>query len=254
MNNFFLTVVIPCYNEERNIRLGALENVYAYLNRQKYRWEVILVDDGSTDDSLKLLKKFILGKTDFKLLKNKHQGKAAAVTSGVLQAKGEIILFTDMDQATPLSEIEKLLPYFKKNYQIVIGSRNSTRRGAPLSRIAMAKGFMYLRNLILNLGIRDTQCGFKTFKKEAALAIFPHLKVFSLKRFAMGSTVTAGFDIEVLYLGKLLKYRIAEVPVEWHYQETRNVSPVKDSFESLIDLLRIRYYSLKGIYQNEIHG
>lgn len=254
MNNFFLTVVIPCYNEERNIRLGALENVYSYLNKQKYTWEVILVDDGSSDESLKLLKKFILGKINFRLIKKRHQGKAAAVTSGVLQAKGDIILFTDMDQATPLAEIEKLLPYYQKNYSIVIGSRSSRRRGAPLLRIAMAKGFIYLRNLILKLGIKDTQCGFKSFKKETALTIFPQLLVFNSNRIASGSTVTAGFDIEVLYLAKLLKYKIAEVPVEWHYQETRNVSPLKDSIESLIDLLRIRYYSLTGIYQKIIHA
>ena len=213
-----------------------------------------MVDDGSSDESHKLLKNFIINKKNFRLIKNKHQGKAAAVTSGVLKSNGEIILFSDLDQATPLSEIERILPYFNKGYQVVIGSRNNRRRGAPILRRAMAKGFMILRNLILNLGIKDTQCGFKAFKKEAALSIFPHLTVFSLKRFAKGSTVTAGFDIEVLYLAKLLKYKIAEVPVEWHYQETRNVSPIKDSLESLIDLLRIKHNSLTGLYQKIIHA
>ncbi|OGG02332.1 hypothetical protein A2W14_03925 [Candidatus Gottesmanbacteria bacterium RBG_16_37_8] len=249
MTEIYLSVVIPCYNEERNIRLGALENVSSYLNRQKYNWEVILVDDGSTDDSHKLLLKFVKDKKKFKLLRKKHQGKAAAVITGVLKSQGKIILFTDLDQAAPLSEVEKLLHYFNKGFQIVIGSRNSIRLGAPLLRKAMAKGFMVARNLILNLGIKDTQCGFKAFQRNAALKIFPKLKVFNLHRHASGSTVTAGFDIELLYIAKLLDFKIAEVPVEWHYQETRHINPVKDSLESLLDLVKIRINSLTGQYQ-----
>lgn len=252
MNKIYLSVVVPCYNEERNIRLGALENVTSYLNHQKYKWEVILVDDGSTDDSLKLMKKFIEAKKGFRLLKNKHQGKAAAVTTGVISSLGEIVLFSDLDQATPLSEFEKLLPFLNRGFQLVIGSRNNRRKGAPILRRAMAKGFMLLRNLILNLGIKDTQCGFKAFTKSAAKTIFPKLKVFNSKRKASGSTVTAGFDIEILYLAKISGFKIAEVPVEWHYQETRNVNPVKDSLESAIDLIRIRINSFMGLYQETI--
>lgn len=248
----YLSVVIPCYNEERNLRLGALEKVASYLSRQKYSWEVVLVDDGSTDESQKLIKKFIEGKKRFRLLRKKHQGKAAAVTSGVLSALADIILFSDLDQATPLSEVEKILPYFDRGYQVVIGSRNNRRQGAPFFRLAMAKGFMFLRNMILDLGIKDTQCGFKAFQRYAALSIFPKLKVFNLKRDALGSTVTAGFDIEVLYIAKLIGFKITEVPVEWHYQETRNVSPIKDSLESLLDLIRIRIKSLRGQYNKAI--
>ena len=249
MIKIFLSVVIPCYNEERNLRLGALENVVSFLAKQKYVWEVILVDDGSSDESPKLLRKFIKENKRFRLIVNKHQGKAAAVTSGVLASHGEIILFSDLDQATPLSEIERLIPFFNKGYDLVIGSRNSRRRGAPFLRLAMAKGFMSLRNLILNLGIKDTQCGFKAFRRNAALKIFPHLQVFNHRRVASGSTVTAGFDIEVLYLAKLSGLRIIEVPVEWHYQETRNVNPIKDSLESLFDLIKIKQHSLSGKYQ-----
>jgi len=249
MSKIFLSVVIPCYNEERNLRLGALENVASFLIKQEYNWEVIVVDDGSTDESIKLLKKTIQGKKGFRIIRNKHQGKAVAVTCGVLASRGEIILFSDLDQATPLSEIDRLLPYFKKDFDLVIGSRNSQRRGAPFLRLAMAKGFMILRNLILDLGFKDTQCGFKAFRRKAALKIFPHLQVFNRKRSASGSTVTAGFDIEVLYLAKVLSFKIAEVPVEWHYQETRNVNPVKDSLESLFDLIRIKLHSRSGKYK-----
>jgi len=249
MAEFYLSVVIPCYNEERNIRLGALEQVASYLNRQKYSWQVILVDDGSTDESFKLLFKFVRSNKKFSLIRNKHQGKAVAVMTGILKARGEIILFSDLDQAAPLSEIEKILPYFRKGFQIVIGSRNSIRRGAPWTRIAMAKGFMILRNLILNLEITDTQCGFKAFNNDVAGSVFPRLKVFNLKRRAQGSTVSAGFDIEFLYIAKNLGYRIAEVPVDWHYQETRHINPFKDSLESLQDLIRIRINCLTGIYK-----
>ena len=248
VDDIFLTIVIPCYNEERNIRLGALENVSSYLRRQKYPAEVIIVDDGSNDDSSALLKKISAENNNFIYLKKRHQGKAAAVTAGVLKARGRYILFSDLDQATPINQLEKLYPYFDKGYEVIIGSRNNERKGAPILRQAMAKGFMFLRNLILNLDIRDTQCGFKAFTRAAALDLFPKLKVFDLRRKASGSTVTAGFDIELLYLAKKKGFRIAEVPVEWHYQETRNVNPFKDSLETLADLLRIKLNSALGKY------
>ncbi len=244
----FLSVIIPCYNEERNIRLGALESVSHFLRKRNFSYEVILVDDGSIDDSISLIKSFIKDHKKFSLLRKKHQGKAAAVTAGVLHAKGKVILFSDLDQATPISQINSLLPYFEKKIDIVIGSRKDKRKGAPIFRLAMARGFVFLRNFILNLGISDTQCGFKAFSRKAALDIFPRLQVFSLKRRVSGSTVTAGFDVEVLYLAKLLGYKIIEVPVEWHYQETRHINPIKDSIESFLDLLRIRWNSINGTY------
>ncbi len=249
MKNIDLSVVVPCYNEERNIRLGALENVAHFLKKKSLKYEVILVDDGSTDESLSLIEDFIAEHKGFTLLSCQHQGKAATVTNGVLNSSGKIILFSDLDQATPINQIDILLPWFDKKFDVVIGSRNSERKGAPLFRLAMARGFVILRNLILNLGISDTQCGFKAFTRIAAFDIFPKLKVFHLKRTGSGSTVTAGFDVEVLYLAKLQGYKIAEVPVEWHYQETRHVNPFKDSWESLLDLVRIRWNSIRGKYK-----
>lgn len=248
MKNIYLSVVIPCYNEERNIRLGALENVAHYLDKKKWQYEVIIVDDGSTDESSYLVKQFIRDHPKFKLLQCSHEGKAGALINGVLAASGEIILFSDLDQATPIYELDALIPYFKKGFQVVIGSRNNKRKGAPLFRLAMARGFMILRNIILNLGIADTQCGFKAFTKEAAFGLFSRLKFFWKKRQVKGSTVTAGFDVELLYLAKILGLKIAEVPVEWHYQETRHINPFKDSWEGFWDLLKIRWNSLRGVY------
>ncbi|OGG26654.1 hypothetical protein A2960_00585 [Candidatus Gottesmanbacteria bacterium RIFCSPLOWO2_01_FULL_39_12b] len=250
MNNIYLSVIIPCYNEERNIRLGALENVAHFLNKKIFPWEVLIVDDGSQDESPDLIKKFINEHSNFKLYTIKHQGKASAVVAGVENVSGEYILFTDLDQATPLNQIDVLLPWFNKGYDLIIGSRNNKRRGAPFLRVAMARGFMWLRNIILNLGIRDTQCGFKAFTKVAANKIFPRLKVFGLNRKVHGSTVTAGFDVELLFVAKKLGFKIVEIPVEWHYQETRHINAVRDSWEGLLDLVKIRLNSMLGVYEN----
>lgn len=246
-----LSIVIPCYNEERNLRLGVLEKVYDYLSKNNFSREVLIVDDGSTDASVEIIKKFISRHNGFSLLSKEHQGKAAAVKTGIMNASGEIVLFTDLDQATPIDQLEKLTPWFHKGYDIVIGSRNSTRQGAPILRLAMARGFMILRNILLNLGINDTQCGFKAFRNQVAKDIFKALKMHTGHENVKGSTVTAGFDVELLFIARRLGYKIKEVPVEWHYQETRNVNPWKDSLYGLYDLIKIRINEMKGLYNNK---
>lgn len=249
MNNIYLSVVIPCYNEEKNLELGMLGKVADYLEKQKYVWEVIIVDDGSIDNSGNLVSKFIKNHPGFSLKRNPHQGKAATVISGMLKASGQYILFSDLDQSTPIEEIEKILPWFKKDYDVVIGSRSSERKGAPLTRRMIALGFMILRTLILGLsGIVDTQCGFKAFKKEIAKELFGKLKLYGKKKLISEAMVTAGFDIEVLFLAKKLNYKIKEVPVNWHYVDTRRVSPIKDSWRGFWDLVKIRLNDLRGKY------
>lgn len=245
----YLSIVIPAYNEETNIRLGTLEKVAAYLSKQTYSWEVIVVDDGSSDGTSKLLDQFAATNSGFRVMHNSHQGKAGTVISGMLSGTGEIILFSDLDQATPLMELDKLLPWFAKGYDIVIGSRSGRREGAPLTRRVMARGFMLLRSYILGLhNIVDTQCGFKAFRGPVARDIFGRLRLYSNKHQVSGSSVTAGFDIEVLFLGRKLKYKIKEVSVEWHYVETRRVSPLRDSWLGLLDILTIRLMAWQGRY------
>ncbi len=129
----FLSVVIPAYNEETNIRLGTLDKVSRYLERQTYSWEVIIVDDGSTDGTSELLTIFSKTNRGFRIIQKPHQGKAATVIGGILAARGEIVLFTDLDQATPITQIERVLSWFDKGLDIVIGSRNTKREGAPLA-------------------------------------------------------------------------------------------------------------------------
>lgn len=251
MNDIYLSVVIPSYNEIANLRKGVLDRVDHFLSKQEYKSEVIVVDDGSTDGSAEFVEKFSKENSRFKLAKGSHAGKAGAVSTGMLKAEGEYVLFTDMDQATPIEELNKLLPFIDK-FDIVIGSRNATRKGAPWTRALMGKGMIVLRTLIVGLrGINDTQCGFKLFKKDVSDKLFQKLEQFhSGYKKISGSSVKAGFDVELLLLAKKLGFTIKEVPVDWLYMESRRVSPVKDSVEALEDLVKIRINDFKGKYKN----
>lgn len=248
----YLSIVIPAYNEETNIRLGALDKVSLYLEKQAYTWEVIVVNDGSDDATSQVVEEFILVNKGFWLIDNPHRGKAATVISGINQARGEIVLFTDLDQATPLKEVEKVLPHFEKGADVVIGSREGRRTGAPLTRKIMGRGYMMLRSVILGLAhITDTQCGFKAFRRSVAVDIFKRLRLYGNTQIICGSKVTAGFDIEVLFIARKLGYKIVEVPVEWHYVETRRVNPLKDSWEGFMDIIKIRLNAWRGEYSTD---
>lgn len=251
----FLSVVIPAYNEETSIKNGSLLDVWSFLKKQKYDWEVIVVDDASTDNTLSLSKDFAKTHIGVRVLEEPHRGKGGSVIAGVLKATGDVVIFTDMDQATPIAEIEKFVPKFEEGYDIVIGSR-SGRKGAPIIRKLMAYGFSILRTMILRLPYKDTQCGFKAFKKEASEKIFSKMKIFtpiksglSEKSKAKGAAVSAGFDLEVLYLARKLGFKVAEVPVNWYHKETERINPIKDSFEGLRDLLKVRINALEGKYK-----
>lgn len=244
----FLSVVIPAYNEEHNLHSGVLGAVFDYLKNQDYSWEVLIVNDGSTDSTLELIKKNLPKHPGIKLMDEPHRGKGGTVIAGMLAAKGENILFTDMDQATPLDQLEKLLPKLNEGYDIAIGSRTG-REGAPLVRQIMARGFSLLRAIVLQLPYKDTQCGFKLFKKEAARRIFERMKIFNDKKLTEGAAVTAGFDLEILYLARKLKFKVAEVPVLWHHKEGTRVNPIKDSWDGLRDLFKVRINALMGKYK-----
>lgn len=234
-----------------NLRKGVLDKIDYYLLRQKYSYEVLIVDDGSDDGSAEFAEKFSKENNHFRVLKNNHLGKAGAVGSGMLAAKGEIRLFTDMDQATPIEEVEKLLPHFNKGFDIVIGSRNTTRKGSPLTRRIMSRSMIVLRKMLVGLyELGDTQCGFKAFNEKSAIDLFKKLNTlhngYSKIR---GSNVTAGFDVELLYLAYKMGYKIKEVPVEWLYVETRRVNPINDSINGFVDLLKISSNKITGKYK-----
>lgn len=244
----YLSVIIPAYNEEDNLRRGSVEVVINYLKKQKYSWEVIVVNDGSSDDTLNLLKKYAV-----RIIDNPHQGKAASIITGALIATGGIVLFTDLDQATPISELDKFIPLFKSGFDIVIGSR-SGRPNAPLFRKILAYGMVTLRTLILRLPFRDTQCGFKAFTNTSARKIFTIMNKIHSPKIISGPAVNPGFDIEMLYLGRKLGYKIAEVPVSWRHQETRRVSFVRDAIAGVTELLLVRWRALTNAYDLRNHS
>lgn len=242
-----LSVIIPAYNEEKNLESGSLKQVNEYLKKQSYDYEVLIVDDGSTDKTVEIVQNQIEGFKNFKLIKTPHGGKALTVIRGMEEAKGEISLFTDTDQSTPIKEIEKFLPKFEGGFNIVIGSR-SGRKGSTFIRKFVSLGFAVVRLVILGMPFKDTQCGFKAFDKKSRQELFPRVK----ERWAASSTdratVNAGFDVELLFLAKKRGYKIAEVPVEWHHAPSERVHAVRDALETIRDLLRVRFNAWSGEY------
>ncbi len=233
-----------------NLRKGVLDKVDRYLSKRKQSFEVIIADDGSNDGSVEFIREFIKEHKEFILLENKHMGKAGAVTSGILKAKGDYRLFSDMDQATPIEELDKLMPFFYQGFDVVIGSRATRREGSPLIRQFISRAQVILRKVIVGLPeLSDTQCGFKMFRGEIAETLFTKVKnIHHGFKTISGSNVTSGFDIELLYIAEKMGYKIKEVPVQWLYVETRRVNPLRDSFQGVMELLTIKRNSLKGVY------
>src|SRR3990167_9295698 len=245
-----LSVIIPAYNEEPNFKKGALDQVFKYLSKQQYSWEVLVVDDGSEDSTAGLCADFARKHNNFRVIKNPHQGKAETVKTGVYQAKGEYVLFTDFDQSTPISELEKLLPFFGE-FDIVIGSRQlpgAKREKEPVYRHLMGLVFNLLVQAIAVRGIWDTQAGFKCFKSEIAKNLFSRLKVYKQGKKVHGALVTA-FDVELLFIARKLGYKIKEVAIEWHHVKTTRVSPIKDSLRMFRDVVKVRLNDIRGIYK-----
>lgn len=246
-----LTVIIPAYNELANFSAGKLDEVVRYLNDQRLGWEVIISDDGSTDGSTAKIKAFIRNKPNWRILINKHQGKAATVKSGINAAKTSHVLLTDFDQATPISEAEKLLPYIDKGYSIIIGSREikgSLRQREPWYRHIMGKVFNALVQLVAIRGIHDTQCGFKIFDTGVARDLFSRLVVYRPR--PERHAFTGAFDVELLFLAAKKGIKIAEVPIHWYHAPTTRVNPVRDSFRMFLDVLKIRRADFSGKYRS----
>ncbi len=245
----YLSIVIPAYNEEPNFRKGAIDEIPPYLQKQGYTYEILIVDDGSDDQTAELAEIFAKKHDHIRVIKNSHEGKAETVKKGVEEAKGELILFTDFDQATPLTEVEKLLPFFPE-YDIVIGSRQlpgAKRQKEPFHRHLMGIVFNLIVQVIAIRGIWDTQAGFKCFKSDVAKNLFTKLKVYGKGKKIQGALVTA-FDVELLFIAKKHKFKIKEVPIIWHHVATTRVSPIKDSLRMLRDVIRIRLNDFKGVY------
>jgi dolichyl-phosphate beta-glucosyltransferase len=236
-----LSIVIPAYNEEN--RIGkTIEAIEAYFRGRNITREVIVVDDGSTDDTSGVVGKLSGSINDLVAVRyTPNQGKGFAVKTGIERSRGRYILFTDADNSTPIEEFEKFRPFMNNN-AVIIGSRyvsgSSVRIRQPWYRIWLGRLGNFLIQMLLFEGIRDTQCGFKALPRDAARDIFSRMKV---RRF--------GFDMEMLAIATLLSYPIREVPVSWFNSEDSRLRPFKDAFRTFFELVYIKLNLMSGRYE-----
>jgi dolichyl-phosphate beta-glucosyltransferase len=235
------SIVIPAYNE--SARLGAtLEKVLAYVHTQGWDAEVIVVNDGSRDDTADIVRRFAAKDPILRLIENPgNRGKGYSVRNGMLNARGEIVLFSDADLSSPIEEAPKLFQALKDGADIAIGSRwlraeTQTQR-QPLHRQIIGRVFNILLRITLGLQFADTQCGFKAFKLPAVRAIFPQQKI---ERW--------GFDPEILFLARKLGFKVKEVPVLWGHSGGARINPIVDGARMFQEMLRIRWNDLSGKY------
>jgi dolichyl-phosphate beta-glucosyltransferase len=229
----FLSIIIPAFNEED--RLGAtLRTILAYLESRPESSEIIVVDDGCTDRTCDIAAEILARRPGDRILRRaENRGKGYSVREGVLASRGGLILFSDADLSTPITEFEKLQARILAGDDIVIGSRalpdSDIRRRQKRFRELMGKMFNLFVRIFVLKGIRDTQCGFKLFRREAALDVFPRLW-----------TRGFGFDVEALYLARRLGYRIGQVPVVWANSPQSKVRIIGSSVGMIRELLRIK--------------
>lgn len=229
-----LSIIIPAYNEEKRLPKTLLE-IDSYLEKQDYDYEIIVISDGSKDNTSQVVKKMQPRIANLKLIDNKeNHGKGYVVRQALLAAKGKIRLFTDADNSTSIDQVEKMFPYFKQGYDIVIGSRDV--KGAvldppqPFIRVMVGNVFNLMTQIIVGLwGIWDTQCGFKAISSKAAKDILPQCRI---DRWA--------FDPEILKVGKKMGYKIKEVPVVWKNDLESKVK-LRSTIKMGLDLLAIRW-------------
>ncbi len=239
-----LSVIIPAYNEEK--RLGeTLEKLAAYFEVCGYDAQVIVVDDGSADNTKALAEK---KQGEYPWLKvmgyEANRGKGCAVKTGVAAAKGDIVLFYDADASTPIAEVDKALALFEKGADVVIGSRSlpesDVKIHQPWYRESMGRIFNLFVQLIILRGFVDTQCGFKLFRRQAAV------DVFALQRMDGFS-----FDVELLVIARNLDYTVRELPVQWINSPMSRVHPIWDSTMMFLELLQIRANKVMGRYDKK---
>lgn len=238
-----LSIVIPAYNEEN--RIGrTLDGTFSYLDAQSYDSEVLVVNDGSRDRTAEKVMEFSdRAGGRLRLIENPgNRGKGYSVRNGMLQANGEIILFYDADLATPTSEIVKVIePIEEDRYDIVFGSRalNYELIGVHQSflRELRGRGGNLLLRALLGLDFKDTQCGFKAFRRQASQQVFAVQQIDGF-----------GFDPEVLYIGQKQGWRLLETPVRWNHVEGSSVTLFATTVKVLLEVLTIRWNDLKGKY------
>ena len=239
--NFDLSIIIPSYNEEARLP-GTLQRIAEYLPTLKLRTEVLVVDDGSTDRTAAVAESFHGKLTGLRVLSNgTNRGKGYSVRHGMLEAQGDMVLFTDADLSAPIEEAEKLLRPLNNGYDVAIGSRAmdrsliSTRQS--IFRETAGIIFNKIVRLVLRLPFVDTQCGFKAFRRERSRIIFEQQRIEGF-----------GFDPELLYLARHYGLRAIEIPVRWGHSEATKVNMLGDSLKMFADIFTIRWNAMSGRY------
>lgn len=236
-----LSVVVPCYNEQERFKSG-LSHYYGYLKKQNYDWEIVFVNDGSTDSTLDLIKEACSKNKNIRFVSySQNHGKGYAIVQGMRNSMGKYVLFTDLDHSVDIKTIDNFFKFFEQGYKVVIGSRriNGARllvRQKPF-REFLGRGFTLLVNLLIIWGVKDATCGFKAFENSVVKQIFENIRVFNWS-----------FDAEILYLCKKKKIVFAQAPVWWSDARGSRVRLKRDVFGSFVGLLKIRLNDMMGRY------
>ena len=235
----FLSLVIPAHNEESRLP-GTLEQVFAFLDKQDYSAEVIVVENGSSDHTLAIAQDFAGSHLTLRVIHTDERGKGLAVKRGMLEARGEYRFFADADFSMPVSEINRFLPPALPDLDIAIASRESAgavRYNEPFRRHLSGRIFNALIRLVVLPGLEDTQCGFKCFTAKVVKDIFP-----------LQTMPGWSFDVELLYIARRKGYRIQEIGIPWYFNPETKVNLLRDSLRMTTDLFTIRHNARKGLY------
>ena len=235
----FLSIIVPAYNEEKRLP-ATLEHIDRFLRTQPFTYEVIVVENGSTDRTTEVAETFAAEHPYVRVL-HSRKGKGAAVKKGMLNARGEYLFICDADLSMPIEEVVKFLPPMLDSYDVAIGSREvpgARRYDEPFYRHLEGRVFNWIVRVLAVPGIEDTQCGFKCFRREVALDLFPHQTVDGW-----------AFDVEILFIAHRRGYRLVEVPINWYYKANSRVNPIRDALSMLWEVLKIRINAWRGVYE-----
>lgn len=236
------SIVVPAYNEGARVG-GTLQQILDHLRAQQWSAEVVVVDDGSRDNTLEVLNRFSREHPQVRVIENPgNQGKGYAVRNGMMHARGEILLFTDADMSSPISEAGKLFAALEQGADVAIGSRwldpTLQFQRQSLQRQALSRIYNLFLRIVLLFPYRDTQCGFKAFTRRAAEMIFPRQRI-----------TRWGFDPEILFLAHRMRLKVAEIPVRWGHDTGSKIHPLRDGIRMALDTLRVRWNAITGKYK-----